>query len=248
MIANLIALMMSSAQAASFSTAVSTEVKEIVSVFENSTKTIQYNYIENLGDGRGYTAGEAGFTTATGDLVLVAEDYVARTSQPEWTSLLPVLQKLAASGSGDISDLKTLPALWRQSAKDPKFRLSQDTIQDELYMAPARAALDQYNLKTPLAYLIFYDTMIQHGNGDDPDGFNAIVGRMKSQPKDEAGFLHEFLLAREQDLLNPYDKSSAEVWRESIDRVYALERLMNSKDWFLAPPFVLQVWDTTYSF
>ena len=36
---------------------------ELVSAFENSTTEVQYGYAENLGDGRGVTAGRAGFTT-----------------------------------------------------------------------------------------------------------------------------------------------------------------------------------------
>ena len=43
-------------------------IDSITSCFENSTKTIQYGYVEALNDGRGYTAGKAGFTTGTGDL------------------------------------------------------------------------------------------------------------------------------------------------------------------------------------
>src|SRR5579862_8416717 len=41
---------------------------QIISVFENDTIELQYGYTEELDDGRGLTAGRAGFTTATGDL------------------------------------------------------------------------------------------------------------------------------------------------------------------------------------
>ena len=43
---------------------------QIMSVFENDTPAIQYGYAENLHDGRGVTAGRAGFTSATGDMLL----------------------------------------------------------------------------------------------------------------------------------------------------------------------------------
>jgi hypothetical protein len=39
---------------------------QMVSVFENETTSLQYGYIENLNDGRGYTAGRAGFVTRDG--------------------------------------------------------------------------------------------------------------------------------------------------------------------------------------
>lgn len=49
----------------------------IVSSAENSTLryTEHYRYIEDINDGRGYTAGLIGFTSATGDLLEVVEYY-----------------------------------------------------------------------------------------------------------------------------------------------------------------------------
>src|SRR3954454_6473988 len=48
---------------------------QITSSFENSTLELQYGYIDNIGDGRGITAGRAGFTSATGDLLLLVQRY-----------------------------------------------------------------------------------------------------------------------------------------------------------------------------
>jgi hypothetical protein len=42
----------------------STARAQITSTFENSTLELQYDYVENIGDGRGITAGRAGFTSA----------------------------------------------------------------------------------------------------------------------------------------------------------------------------------------
>lgn len=46
------------------------EVFALVSSAENSDTdySLQYEYIEDIGDGRGYTAGIIGFTTGIGDL------------------------------------------------------------------------------------------------------------------------------------------------------------------------------------
>lgn len=53
------------------------EVFALVSSAENSSTDYaeQYAYIEDIGDGRGYTAGIIGFTTGTGDLLEVVERY-----------------------------------------------------------------------------------------------------------------------------------------------------------------------------
>ena len=48
---------------------------QITSTFENSTTELQYDYAENIGDGRGITAGRAGFTSATSDLLLLVRRY-----------------------------------------------------------------------------------------------------------------------------------------------------------------------------
>lgn len=51
------------------------EVFALVSSAENSDMdySLQYGYIEDIGDGRGYTGGIIGFTTGTGDLPDVVE-------------------------------------------------------------------------------------------------------------------------------------------------------------------------------
>src|SRR5687767_7600966 len=52
-----------------------THAAQITSTFENATVKLQYDYAENIGDGRGITAGRAGFTSATGDLLLLVRRY-----------------------------------------------------------------------------------------------------------------------------------------------------------------------------
>ena len=53
------------------------EVFALVSSAENSSTDYaeQYQYIEDIGDGRGYTAGIIGFTSGTGDLLDVVNRY-----------------------------------------------------------------------------------------------------------------------------------------------------------------------------
>ena len=55
------------------------DVLSLVSSAENSSLDFntQYAYIEDIGDGRGYTAGVIGFTSGTGDMIEVVKRYVA---------------------------------------------------------------------------------------------------------------------------------------------------------------------------
>src|SRR5215211_6885999 len=64
-------------------------VDKLISEFENSTSVIQYCYVEALDDGRGYTVGRAGFTSATGDLLEVAEQYTRAVPGNPLEPLLP---------------------------------------------------------------------------------------------------------------------------------------------------------------
>ena len=70
-------------------------VEAVVSLFENSELAPVYDYIEDIKDGRGFTAGKIGFTTGTGDLLLVVKEYLKLnpSADPEWKKLLPSLQE-----------------------------------------------------------------------------------------------------------------------------------------------------------
>ncbi len=46
-----------------------------------------------------------------------------------------------------------------------------------VYERPAMQAADKANVKTVLGKCAFYDCIIQHGGGDDPDSLNAIIKR-----------------------------------------------------------------------
>lgn len=65
---------------------------ELVSSAENSSLDwkAQYTYIEDIGDGRGYTGGIIGFCSGTGDMLGVVEDYAGRrpnrTACTRWAS------------------------------------------------------------------------------------------------------------------------------------------------------------------
>src|SRR6058998_657229 len=104
---------------------------KLISQFENSTSTIQYCYIEALDDGRGYTAGRAGFTSATGDLLEVAEGYMRAVPGNPLEGLLPRLRELAARGDGSLDGLEQLPQAWRDTCRDPRQRRIQDAVVDK---------------------------------------------------------------------------------------------------------------------
>lgn len=227
------------------------KVDQIVSIFENSTPVIQYGYIEALKDGRGYTAGRAGFTTATGDLVEVVHHYSdMNPTVPSWPglqALIPRLEELRDQESSSLRGLADLPDLWRSSADDPKFRQAQDDVTESMYKNPARALCQKLGLKTALGFLVIYDSIIQHGNGSDDDSLPSLLKRTHADPSNEDAFIRAFLEVRRADLLNPADPDTADEWRESVDRVDALKALVETGNWELHSPLRLEVGDDTYA-
>ncbi len=215
----------------------------LTSVFENGTPTISYAAIERLEDGRGYTAGRAGFTTATGDAFLVVQRYTNIVPQNPLANYLNTLERLADGESDDISDLDGFEAAWRETAKDARFRAAQDTINDELYFEPAMSTAASLGIRTALGQAILYDTIIQHGGGTDDDSLSALVTRTTNRvggtPKtgvDESRWLAAFLAVRAQDLLHPANRTTQEVWAASVGRVYVLEQLLTDRNLELRGP------------
>lgn len=215
----------------------------LISAFENDTTRIQYCYIEALGDGRGYTAGRAGFTSATGDLLTVAEHYSAAVPESALAPFLPRLRELADAEDGSIKGLEGLPEAWAESCVDPRQRRVQDGVVDELYYLPAVRHWRALGLRTPLSLAALYDALIQHGDGDDPDGAPALLRRARRRaggsPHSGVGehrFLGAFLTVRRADLLHAADPATRSVWRESVDRVAVWRQLMETGQWRLAAP------------
>ncbi|MEC0251175.1 chitosanase, partial [Bacillus halotolerans] len=212
-------------------------------IFENGTTEIQYGYVEPLGDGRGYTCGRAGFTTATGDALEVVEVYTKAVPNNKLKKYLPELRRLAEEESDDISNLKGFASAWRSLGNDKDFRAAQDKVNDRLYYQPAMKRSENAGLKTALAKAVMYDTVIQHGDGDDPDSFYALIKRTNKKaggsPKDgidEKKWLNKFLDVRYDDLMNPADPDTRDEWRESVARVDVLRSVAKSNNYNLNGP------------
>lgn len=217
--------------------------EQLTSIFENGKTEIQYGYVEELDDGRGYTCGRAGFTTATGDALEVVEVYTKAVPNNKLKKYLPELRRLAKNESDDTSNLKGFASAWRSLGNDKAFRAAQDEVNDRLYYQPAMKRSDQAGLKTALAKAVMYDTVIQHGDGDDPDSFYALIKRtnkkMGGSPKDgtdEKKWLNKFLDVRYDDLMNPSDKDTQDEWRESVARVDVFRDIVKAKNYNLDGP------------
>ncbi|GJF03041.1 chitosanase [Pseudonocardia sp. D17] len=224
---------------------------QIISVFENDVTDIQYGYIEDLQDGRGYTAGRAGFCSACGDMAEVVRRYTEASPANPLASFLPGLTRLAAEGSDSHVGLEGMPQAWAQASADPQFRAAQDAVVDETYYRPAVDLARQLGLTSSLARLVLYDTAIQHGVDEGPDSLAAVADRATreagGEPADAAGetiWLEAFFSARRATLEQPSNPDTREVWAGSVGRVDALHELLHEGNLNLDLPLEINPWGT----
>jgi len=226
---------------------------QIISIFENNTPIIQYDYAENLFDGRGITAGRAGFTSATADMLEVIKRYTIIVPNNSLSTYLSRLEELAENEDDSIVGLEGLEASWKESANDEVFRDVQDEILDEWYFNPAVIQAQLLGVKLPLTLLNLYDAIIQHGEGDDLDGLPSIinqttlnVGGTIKDGIDEKIWLKEFMSVRRAILENPNNQETQIEWSESVKRVDTLIELYNKNKFYLELPMVVDTWDTAF--
>jgi chitosanase len=221
-------------------------IGQLVSVFENGTPEIQYAYVEDLDDGRGYTAGRAGFCTACGDLLTVVKTYTAQVPANPLAGYLPTLAELAASSSDSTRGLGGFEDAWHTAAEDPAFRKVQDDVTDALYVTPARKIAEDNGVRSALGLGILVDTAVQQGTDTDPDGLpamvtktNAAVGGTPAGGTDEATWLRGFLAVRRATLEHPSSSDTSDVWKESVGRVDAFAALLDAGNLDLVTPFTI---------
>ncbi|MFJ5973217.1 chitosanase [Streptomyces sp. NPDC093060] len=175
---------------------------QLVSSAENSSLDwkAQYKYIEDIGDGRGYTAGIIGFCSGTGDMLDLVQLYTDRKPGNVLAKYLPALRRVNGSDSHDGLD-PNYPKDWRKAAQDSAFQQAQDDERDRVYFNPAVAQGKTDGLRA-LGQFTYYDALVMHGDGDDPTSFRNIRKRALRSAKppaqggNETTYLNAFLDAR----------------------------------------------------
>ncbi|MFF4275303.1 chitosanase [Streptomyces sp. NPDC001536] len=175
---------------------------QLVSSAENSSLDwkAQYKYIEDIGDGRGYTAGIIGFCSGTGDMLDLVELYADRRPGNVLAPYLPALRRVDGTDSHDGLD-PNFPRDWRRAAQDQVFRQAQNDERDRVYFDPAVRQGKADGLRV-LGQFAYYDAIVMHGDGTDPTSFRNIRrralnrARPPAQGGDEVTYLHAFLDAR----------------------------------------------------
>ena len=221
---------------------------DITAVFENGTATPQYDYIVNLNDGCGYTAGWIGFCTQTGDMLNLVKQYNAAEPDNVLAKYTGTLQQLADSASDDTTALgDSFTDDWRQAARDPLFRQLQLQVGHDTYLTPAENLAAQEGVKTNLGMENLFDTALMMGPGpSDCDGVvkiaqetDSALGGNPASGVDETQWLAQFNTIRQQHMTNPCTPGRQNDWPSATDRSQALQQLADQGKWDLSAPLTV---------
>ena len=206
----------------------------LTSVWENSTPTLQYGFSRDIGDGRGYTSGRAGFCTGTGDAIIVVQCYAAAKPGNPLAKFIPELIRLEqkfVSSNGELQDdtsgLQGYPDAWMSSGNDPLFRACQDSAVDAIYYGAALKKSVDKKFTKALTIVSLWDGQIMHGESDPDFGMVAMMARAdKMVPLSDPPTAQQ-----ESDWLGAFHQIRAQVmttrseWEGNIYRVATYEQL-----------------------
>ncbi len=213
--------------------------QKLTCLFETGKTDLALDTIENLGDGRGYTCGWAGFTTADEEVVACVEEYTRLVGHNHLERLLPLLRTLQSNGDAStrILDDWGFKTHWKNACSNPPFHAAYARVVDETFGVPAREWCQKLGFELPVAHAVLFDSLIQHGNNADGDGVPAMISatRESVNPRAETDFLWKFLEVRRAILKEPHNRETRDEWRKSTGRVTALEWLLGQNPHLLTP-------------
>lgn len=170
-----------------------------------------YNYIERLGDGRGYTVTIFGACSGTGDLLMIFDELARIDPSHALLKYRPALRKCRGENVKGIEGLlRDIPAL----GEDEAWRTAVWRVYIDLYWKFAAefaarqgtcSARPGPPLTTPLAKGFMVDTAINHGA--NLESFNKVVSRMAGpHVTDEAAWLEDFAKTRRKMLRQGFEQ------------------------------------------
>ncbi|MFC4071407.1 chitosanase [Actinoplanes subglobosus] len=211
---------------------------QIVSAAENSSLNwrAQFSYIEDIGDGRGYTAGIIGFCSGTGDMLELVEAYTATKPSNVLAKYLPALR--AVNGTSSHAGLDpNFTRDWKTAASDSVFQAAQESERDRVYFNPSVRDGKSDGVRA-LGQFAYYDASVVHGY----EGMRSIRTRALKKAKppaqggDERAWLNAFLDERVVEM-------KKEAAHEDVTRIDTAQRVfLNNGNFDLNTPLDFSVY------
>lgn len=139
-------------------------ILSLVSIAENDTTSwwTNYTYIQDIGDGRGYTINIVGFCTGTGDFLWLVENLASFDPGHPLCAFLHALEHVNGTAShegldGLVSLIKTM------GTNEPYLKATWNAIQ-HFYWGPAMTTAYQYGLEFAVSKGQLYDISVNAGD------------------------------------------------------------------------------------
>jgi chitosanase len=220
--------------------------QQIVASAENGTLDWRgaYGYIEDIGDGQGYTAGIIGFCTGTHDLLTLVEEYTKDRPDNALAPYLPALREVDGTDSHKGLD-PGFTAAWKTEAEVSAFREAQDEKRDRVYFDPAVRLAKRDGLGA-LGQFIYYDAMVYHGPGTDPNSLGGLreAAMEEADTPAEGGSQQTYL-----DAFLDIRAKAMRTKRPGVDTTRidtAQRRFLHDGNLTLSKPLVWKVYGETY--
>lgn len=219
----------------------------LVSSAENSSLNwrAQFGYIEDIGDGRGYTGGIIGFCSGTADMLDVVRRYTVIAPGNGLAKYLPWLRRV--NGTAKHTGLGTgFVNAWRAAARDVRFQLAQSVVRDRDYFNPAVLQGKRDGLRA-LGQFAYYDAIVMHGPGSDASSFGGIrraamaKAKTPAQGGSEVVYLSAFLDARTAAMRK-------EAAHSDVTRISTAQRVfLRTRNLDLNPSLTWKVYGDTFT-
>jgi len=225
-------------------------IQKITAVFENGSTILQYDYAENIHDGRGITFGFFGLTSGTYDGTLFLKEYQRLNPGNRLVKYIDAFIQIDEMEHTDdglnacVDGLEKFIDDFRMCIDDRLFMEAQQHTCDMLYWDPAVQIFKELGARLPITLGQIYDTCVQHG----VDGCKSICGSTLAEKGRigiqvaEQEWLECFLQKRILVL-----RRSGKVWKESVDRVKCYQRFLNDGNSAFLVPFGFEVFGDYYT-
>ena len=219
---------------------------QLTTTCENGSTTFNYNYAENIDDGRGITFGIIGFTTGTYDGNELIKYYTKLNPNNNLAKYIPALDRIDSGNRDDDDRNDDVTGLENfindvKACDDPLFRQAQLHQLDLHYWNPAVKINDSIGAKNNLTMAFIYDMCVNHGADGAQDFIDEVKEDINGTPAtgiDEDEFL-SWLMDYRYDYLKKDDPDGAK-------RVKAYEQLLDDGNVDLILPFDFTVYSDTY--
>lgn len=205
------------------------KVIQILSVFETGQKTVRYDGVYVMPDGknkRRQVTLSYGFTEDGGNLSKVLQFYILSNGRFAYQTA-PFVEKI---GTGTLYKSDTFKALLKEAAqKDPFFNACQDFAFRALYLKRGYEKAEEFGIETNLGKAVIIDSVL-HGSLDYVA--NLFSEARPSRGGDEKIFIKAYLNAREKWL-----SESSALLADTVYRVRGFREAVKMNDWDLLKPF-----------